>query len=162
MKWILSNWLRKKKYEKFFSRVEEDFFKNDKYRPYIEEKILESLRDSQNTKPKRAVKIVLACIRQSLLDKYLTENRYIRFLEDNKQEFFATSEEGTDVAQGYEKLIQNFIHNKQSESSDYIASHLPKFYRKLAKELDVDIEYPTCEKGEQDMLDDIIMILNNK
>lgn len=44
MNWILSNWLRKKKFEKFFTRVEEDFFENDKYRAYLEPKILESLK----------------------------------------------------------------------------------------------------------------------
>ncbi|MBV7296621.1 hypothetical protein [Enterovibrio paralichthyis] len=163
MNWILSNWLRKKKFEKFFNRVEEDFFENDKYRAYLEPKILESLKETGEVKPKRASRIVLACIRQSMMDKYLTENRYIRFLEDNSKEFFMEPVVvGSDVVTGYEELISNFIHNKQNECSDYILSHIPKYYRKFAKELEVDMVYPNSKRGEKEMLDDIIMILNHK
>lgn len=162
MKWILTNWIRKKKFEKFFARVEEDFFDKKKYSPYLEARILESLKESGETKPKRASRIVLACIRQALLDKYLTENRYIRFLEDNKREFFLDRVSGSDVDVDYEHIIRNFIHNKHCECSDYILSHVPKYFQKFAKELEVDMSYPMNTHGEQEMLDDIIMLLNHK
>ncbi|WP_028022596.1 hypothetical protein [Enterovibrio calviensis] len=161
MKWILTNWVQKKKYEKFFDRVESDFFGNDKYQAYLEDRILETLRDSGDIKPKRAAKIILSCIRQALLDKYLTENRYIRFLIDNKAEFFVNNAEGNDVVEGYERIINNFIHNKQQECSDYILSHLPKYYRKFADNIDVHTDYPATKHGEKDMLDDIIMLLSH-
>lgn len=162
MKWILTNWIRKKKFEKFFTRVEEDFFNKKKYAPYLEQNILGSLKEAGETKPKRASRIVLACIRQSLLDKYLTENRYIRFLEDNKKEFFLDKVSVSDVDVEYEHIIRNFIHNKQRECSDYILSHVPKYFQKFAKELDVDMDYPMNKLGEREMLDDIIMLLNHK
>ncbi|WP_407333816.1 hypothetical protein [Enterovibrio sp. 27052020O] len=161
MKWILTSWIQKKKYEKFFDRVESDFFNNEKYHNYLEPRILDSLRDSGDIKPKRASKIVLSCLRQALLDKYLTENRYVRFLEESKNEYFVQNVVGSDVDGGYERIISNFIHNKHPECSDYIRSHLPKYYRKFAKDIDVDLDYPQSKRGEKEMLDDIIMILNN-
>ncbi|WP_241819138.1 hypothetical protein [Enterovibrio norvegicus] len=160
MKWILTSWIQKKKYETFFERVGSDFFNNEKYHDYLEQRILDSLRDSGDIKPKRASKIVLSCIRQALLDKYLTENRYIRFLEDNKNEFFVQNNGVQDVVAGYERIISNFIHNKQPECSDYILSHLPKYYRKFSKDIGVDLDYPRNKQGEKDMLDDIIMLLD--
>ncbi|KXF83213.1 hypothetical protein [Enterovibrio coralii] len=162
MKWILSDWIRKKKYEKFFNRVEADFFHNEKYRPYLEPRILSTLKDSAVQKPKRATRIVLGCIRQSLLDKYLIENRYIRFLEDNSKELCNQCVAGSDVVYDHEGLIENFIHNKHHECSDYILSHVPKYYKKVAKELDVDLTYPRDKYGETEMHDDMVMILCHK
>ncbi|MDD1779685.1 hypothetical protein LRP49_00625 [Enterovibrio sp. ZSDZ35] len=162
MKWILSDWIRKKKYEKFFNRVEEDFFKNKKYRPYLEDRILSTLKNSAEQKPKRATRIVLGCIRLSLLDKYLIENRYIRFLEDNSKELCNQCVSGSDVTYDPEGLIENFIHNKHRECSDYILSHIPKYYKKVAKELDVELSYTVNKHGESEMHEDMIMILCHK
>lgn len=162
MKWILTNWLQKKKYEKFFTRVEEDFFSKKKYNVYLEPRILESLKAAGETKPKRASRIVLGCIRQALLDKYLSENRYIRFLEDNQKAFFLDRVSSHDVDVEYEHLIATFIHNKHGECSDFIRSHIPKYYRKFADDLDVHLDYPMNKHGEKEMMDDIIMLLNHK